>query len=402
MGSIADELAIIPFLRRAPTEQLRASAPLWEQHALAPGEVLWKAGGAVDALAVLLVGELSAEVEGTAVGRVLPGELVGEASAFFANATRSATLRARTSSQVLTLSNASLHTLRWQGSSVYDALLEQGLVSLVRRIGATNVRIAQVATGGVAAPTRTEPSVLVRFWKALRPGGPTGACPPIEPLLRRQPGLAEVSAEVVAALAQGFVAEPVEEGKILFLEGETGAAAWLVADGSVDVLRNVRGNRAELLANLGPGSLFGINTLVERGARTASCVAARPGWLYRMDAEGYSTLRGPNRLAWRESLLGSLATQIRNANSGLQRASGAKAAMPAHTATPSAGSPSSAAPSSAAPSSAGPSGRSTVDADAQFKELLKASGWLEGLPDVDLEAMEVVITEDQRRNPRRR
>ncbi|MES2644794.1 MAG: cyclic nucleotide-binding domain-containing protein [Myxococcota bacterium] len=377
MGTIADELAIIPFFRKVPPQQLRASAPLWEQHSLVPGEVLWDIGGEVDALAVLVLGELSAEVDGTVVGRVLPGELLGEASAFFASATRSATLRARTTSQVLTLSVASLHTMRWQGNSVYDALLEQGLVTLVRRIGATNVRIAQVATGGVAAPARTEPSAFVRFWKALRPGGPAGACPPIEPLLRRQPGLSDISGEVIGALAQGFVAEPVEEGRILFLEGEPGAAAWLVADGGVDVLRNVRGDRAELLASLGPGSIFGINTLIERGARTASCVAARPGWLYRMDVEGYGSLRGPNRLAWRESLLGALATQIRNANNALQRVSGDKPLRPAPT-------------------------RAASDGDKHFQELLKASGWLEGLPDVDLEKMEVVVTEDQRRNPRRR
>ncbi|MDP2306951.1 MAG: cyclic nucleotide-binding domain-containing protein [Pseudomonadota bacterium] len=381
MGTIADELAIIPFLRRAPDAQLRASAPLWEQYSLAPGEVFWDIGGPVDALAVVVLGELVAEVDGTEVGRVLPGELLGEASAFFAGATRSATLRARTAAQVLTLPVASLHTLRWQGSGVYDALLEQGLLTLVRRVGATNVRIAQVATGGVAAPARTEPSALVRFWKALRPGGPSGPCPPIEPLLRRQPGLADVDGEVIAALARGFQAEPVEEGKILFLEGEQGAAAWLVADGGVDVLRNVRGDRAELLANLGPGSLFGINTLIERGPRTASCVAARPGWLYKMDADGYASLRGPNRLVWRESLLGSLATQIRNANTALQRASGGK---PVRAAAPR------------------PAARTTADDDGRFQELLRASGWLEGLPDIDLEKMEVVIDEDQRRNPKRK
>lgn len=385
MGSIADELATIPFLRRAPTAELRGSAPLWEQHALAPGEVLWVAGRAVDAMAVLVVGELVAELDGVVVGRVLPGELLGEASAFFSGATRTATLRARTSSQVLALPISSLHTMRWQGSGVYDALLEQALLTLVRRVGATNLRIAQVATGGVAAPARTEPSVLVRFWKALRPGGPTNACPPIEPLLRRQPGLHDVDGELIAALAQGFVAEPVEEGQILFLEGEPGAAAWLVADGEIDVLRHVRGDRAERLASLGVGSLLGINTLIERGPRTASCVAVRAGWLYRMDAEGYGRLRGANRLTWRESMLGSLATQIRNANASLQHAAGGKAAGVRTSVPP--GSPARA---------------SRKDDDAQFQELLRASGWLEGLPDVDLSKMEVVVSEDQRRNPRRR
>jgi CRP-like cAMP-binding protein len=387
LGTIADELATIPFLRRAPQAQVRASAPLWESCALGPGEVLWGVGEQVDAVGLLVLGELSVELDGTVVGRVLPGELLGEASGFFSDTTRSATLRARSACQVLSLPVGSLHTLRWQGSGVYDALLEQALVTLARRVSATNARIAEVATGGQAAPARTEPSALVRFWKALRPGGPSGACPPIEPLLRRQPGLADIDGETLAALAQGFVAEPVEEGRILFLEGESGEAAWLVADGEIGVLRNVRGDRAELLAQLGPGSLVGVNTLVERAARTASCVATRPSWLYRMDAEGYERLRGPNRLAWRESLLASLATQIRNANASLQRASGGKPR------TASDGQVTTAPPRAGAGAAPG---------EHDFSELLRASGWLEGLPSIDLEAMEVVVTEDQRRNPRKR
>ncbi len=375
MGSIADELATIPFLRRVPAAELRASAPLWELVALGPGEALWEGGTAVDAVGIVLVGELVAELDGVVVGRVLPGELAGEASAFFAGRTRSATLRARTPAQVVALPVPSLHTLRWQRSPVYDALLDQALLTLTRRVSATNVRIAQVATGGVAAPARTEPSALVRLWKALRPGGPGGPCPALEPLLRRQPGLADADGETLAVLASAFVAEPVQEGQVVFLEGEPGAAAWLVADGQIDVLRNVRGDRAELLARLGPGSLFGINALVEKGARTASCVAAGPGWLYRMDADGYGRLRGPNRLAWRECLLGVLTTQIRNANAALQKASGG--------------------PQAPARPRAEPVG------DAAFQDLLRASGWLEGVPDDALAAVQVVTTDDAKRNRKR-
>lgn len=382
MGTIADELATIPFLRRVAAHELRGSAPLWEQVALSPGEELWGDGEAVDSLAILLLGELSAELDGVVVGRVMPGEVLGEASAFFAGSTRSATLRARLASQVIELPVPSLHTLRWQKSGVYDALLDQALITLVRRVAATNQRIAQTATGGAAVPSRVEPSALVRLWKVLRPGGPSGPCPAIDPLLRKQPGLASVDGEVTAAIAQAFTAEPLQEGQVVFLEGEPGAAAFLVADGQIDVLRNVRGERAELLASLSAGSLFGFNTLIERGARTASCVAARPGWLYRMDAEGYTKLRGANRLIWRECLLATLATQIRNANHSLQRASGVRP-KPASR------------PEAAAPR--GPQGPDTA-----FQDLLRASGWLEGVPDSALDQIEVVVTDDQRRNPRKR
>ncbi len=401
MGTVGDELAIIPFLQRASAAELRASAPLWEALSLSAGEALWDEGAAVDELGVLVCGELAAELGGTVVGKVLPGELLGEASAFFAGATRTATLRAKTSAQILTLPVPSLHTLRWQRNTVYGALLDQALLTLARRIRAADVSLAQVARGGTAAPSRAEPSALVRFWKTLRPGGPTRPCPPLEPLLRTQPGMKTAAAPAVEALCAAFVAEPVTEGQVVFLEGDPGAAAWVVAEGQIDVLRHVRGDRAELLATLGPGSPFGINTLVERGSRTASCVAARPGWLWRMDAEVFGKLRGEERLVWRESVLGALATQLRGANTALAYASEAPARGPgapnAAASAPRSGA-GSGTPSGAPSGKAG--GGSGTEGD-RFQDLLRASGWLEGLPTGELEQMEVVITEDQRRNPRR-
>ncbi len=377
MSTVTDELLALPFFRRVAPVDVRASAPLWNEVSLSPRDILWRQGDAVDELGVTVVGDLAAEVNGVEVGRVLPGELIGEASAFFHGTMRSASLRARSAVQVLTLSTASLRTLRWQRSPVYDALLEQALVTLVRRVRATDARIAQVAQGTAAAPARTEPSALVRFWKALRPGGPTGACPPLASLIRKQPGLKDVSDELVAAIGAGFVQEPVQEGQILFLEGEPGAASYIVADGQVDVLRHVRGERAELLASLRAGDQFGINTLVERGSRTASCVAASAGWLYRMDAEAFGKLRGEARLVWRESVLAALASQIRNANTALQRATPAEERVRSAASEP-------------------------VREDG-FKQLLKASGFLEGLPtDSELESLQVVETEDARRNPRKR
>lgn len=378
MASIADELVSIPFLARASAPALRASAPLWELVSLDPGEALWDAGAAVDELAVVLLGELGAESGGVEVGRVLPGEICGEAC-FFEGAVRTATLRARTPTQALTLSAASLRTLRWQRSRVYEVLLEQSLISMVRRIKATDAKIAQVVHGGVAAPSRQEPSVLARLWKALRPGGPTGPCPPIEPLLRRLPGLREIDGESLAALTQAFVAEPAEEGSVLFLEGDAGSACYLVADGAVDVLRHVRGSRAELLAQLNAGDFFGANTLVEKGARTASCLAASPAWLYRMDAEAFHKLAGDTRMLFRECVLATLGSQIRNANACLERAVRGASPRPA---------------TSAAPPSKGDG----------FQDLLRASGYLEGLPaaEAELEQLEVVRSEDDRRNPKKR
>ncbi|HNC94926.1 MAG TPA: cyclic nucleotide-binding domain-containing protein [Myxococcota bacterium] len=367
MAALIDELLFLPFLRRVTHAEIRSSLPLWTQILVNPGEMLWEQGEPVEELAIVASGELSASVDGLEVGRVLPGELIGEASAFFGGSTRSARLMARKTASVLCLSLDGLATLRQQRNGMYESLLEQALLALVRRIRNTDQKIAQVAEGDQAAPVRTEPSALVRLWKTLVPGGPKGPCPPLEPLLMRYPGLRQVSPEVVATIAASFVAEPVEEGQIIFLEGEQGAAAYLIAEGKIAVLRHVRGQKAELLATLKVGDQFGINTLVEKGPRTASCVAPEAGWLYRLDAAAHAALRGDAKMAWNECIAASLSSQLRNANAALKRET---------------------------PREAG-----AAEEKGNFKQLLQASGYLQGgtVDEDELDQFEVVNTEHTRR-----
>lgn len=381
MAAIIDELIFLPFFRRVSSNDIRATLPLWGQVMLQPGDMLWMEQTAADELAIVTSGELIASVDGVEVGKVLPAEMVGEVSAFFSKQVRSATLIARKPSVLLTLKVEGLRALRWQRNPLYELLLEQANVGLVRRIRNTDMRIAQVANGDIPAPVRSEPSALVRLWKALRPGGPKNECPALAPLLARQPVLRDVEPDLVADLCGGFTATPMSEGEIIFLEGESGEAAYIVADGQVGVMRNVRGQKAEMLATLKAGDQFGLNTLVEKGPRTASCVAASAGWLYKMDGAAFNSMRGDGRMVWRECVLASLASQLRNANAALQRE------------TPS-------SPGVAAANSA-PVAEPKAD---RFQQLLKASGYLQGLPveEAELESFQVMDTPDAIRNRKKR
>lgn len=370
-SAIVERLQSIPFFRRVALPDIRRSAPFWEVRTLGVGEVLWEQGTAASALGVVVDGTLAARVDNTEVGVIRTGELVGEVGAFFAGARRSATLVSGGVSILLTLDMEGLRTLRQQGSGVYDALLEQALLTLTRRIRTTDLQIAKLAHGDRPQPVKSEPSTLLRIWRVFRPGGPSGPCPPIEPLLQRQAGLMDAHGEMLSALAQAFEAEAVEEGKILCMEGEVGASAYLVADGKVEVVRNVRGNQAELLATLGPGDLFGINTLVEKGTRTASCVAGTAGWVYRIDQDRMRGLGTVVARLWRESMLGALSTQLRNANNVLHRLNG---------------------------------GKTILVPESDFQNLLLASGYLEGLQvaEGELDQVQVVYTDEQKRNPKNR
>lgn len=319
MRSVADDLQQVRFLSHISLSQIRTAATFFNGFDLEPGEALWREGDPALELAVLVSGELLATTRGVEVGRIHSNEVVGEASVFLGSRQRSATLGALEGCRVVTLQVTGLRRLRDMGSPVYECLLSQALCLQVRRIRATDLRIARVALGDRPAPTRREASVLARMWRALRPGGPSVPCPALEPLLRALPLLEVAPQSVIDELAPLFAAQAVEEGEILCLEGEPGAAAFLIADGHIDVLRHVRGERAENLATLGPGDLIGVNTLVERGNRTASCVAAEAGWVYRIQAEHFDSPTGLTRRTWHESVLATLSTQLQSANAVLNR-----------------------------------------------------------------------------------
>ena len=380
MASIAEEMANTPIFRTVSVLDLRNSAHLWAERRVPPGAVLWKQGTAVEELALVASGMLVASVDGTEVGRILPAEIIGEVGAFIDGSVRSATLTTAQPTVLFTLRAEKLSELRRQYRSVYEALLEQALQALIKRIRTTNLQIAQSALGDKPAPARTEPSALLRLWKSLRPGGPRDTCPALEPLLCQQPTLRRAAPEVIEELARAFTPEAVEEGHILCMEGEAGASAWIVASGQIDVLRNVRGQKAELLTSLPVGSLFGINTLIERGHRTASCVASSAGWLWRIDIDAHQKLKGEARLCWRENLLAALSFQIRSANSALLRT------VPVQR-----------------PVSRVQRNREE-DEDHRFQNLLKASGFLESLPtdEHNLEKLTVVYDEDSDRNRKRK
>ena len=219
MYDLEDALAAIPLFARVPARDVRASAPLWLQTTIVAGDVLWAEGAEADGVAVVVRGELVARVAGAEVGVVGPGELVGEATAFLGELRRGATLSARTETTCVCLSGVGLQQLREQRSGVYAALLSRALVTLSRRVRATDHRVGELASGEVEAPTRAETTAMARLWKALRPGGPKSACPLLSPLLRRRPTLEHVDEAVLRALVQAFRPAPIEEGGVFLQEG---------------------------------------------------------------------------------------------------------------------------------------------------------------------------------------
>lgn len=319
MSALVAGLTLYPTFQELPAGALQASAPWWSARSLAPGEVIWRQGEPSDGLAIVLRGEVAARLDDLDLGRVGHGGLIGEVSAFVPGATRTATVTAVGPVDLAVLPRAGLVALRDDASPVYEALLAQALRAISRRLRTSNLRVAALATGTTALPSRDPPGTLARMWRRFVPGLPKGACPPIAPLLRAQPGLAHTTEANLEALGRGFTAEALPEGHVLCLESEEADCAWVIAEGKVDVLRTVEGNRAERLASLGPGDLLGAGALVERTTRTASCVTAAPTWAWRISLTDLGRLDGPAAVTWKEMVIGALSTQLRLAQQALAR-----------------------------------------------------------------------------------
>ncbi len=316
---VAEALSRLNTFAEVPLTALQASAPLWCEQRLEQGAALWQSGQGTYELGLLLSGRLSVVVAGTEVGRVDPGQLVGETSVFTARVPRTATILAARDSRVLLLSTGDLDQLRGRLPALYDALLDQALVQIVRRINATDLELARIAPGELPAPRRREEGIIQRLLKQLardRPGTP----PIITPILRSMEGIAGSSEAAVAQLSTHFEPKHVDGGEPIFLEGEHGSSVYLIAEGEVDVLRNMPGRSALGLVTLGAGSMFGTGCLITGGGRRgASCVAASPCWLYELTQDSYRHLKGDIGRLWREAMMGDLRSQIIQANALLLR-----------------------------------------------------------------------------------
>ncbi len=311
-----------PF-KQVPPEALRDSLPLWQTAQLKAGRMLWKQGRPADSLGLIHAGGLEVMVNGTVIDQVKAPAMVGETAIFITGSQRIATLRASATTVVLVLASGGLRKLRERESPLYSAILEHALVSTQRRCQLLDRQISQLRQGNFAAPPPKEQDhFFSRLWHRLRPlpePDPSG-CPPLDGLLARQPVLADQPA-IRAALVPSFTAQHFRQGETIAREGEHDPRAFVLAAGRVDALRTVEERGAALLlARFEPGSIFGVQALVDDGERTASLVATTDGWLYHIDRAAHDRMAPQIRTAWLEAMLAVLTAQCQNAGHALHSA----------------------------------------------------------------------------------
>ncbi len=96
------------------------------------------------------------------------------------------------------------------------------------------------------------------------------------PSVPRLPLFSSLDATGLAELSRLFEGVWVDAGSQVIEQGSTGAEAFVLARGELEVLRRSGGGEVQRLARLGVGTMFGEMALLSRTPRAASVVAVRP------------------------------------------------------------------------------------------------------------------------------
>jgi MFS family permease len=101
-------------------------------------------------------------------------------------------------------------------------------------------------------------------------------------LLRRSQIFAPLPPPTLEQLAESLEEVPIEPGRVVVRQGETGDRFYLVRDGTLQVAINGRE-----VQTLGPGDSFGEIALLRDVPRTASVIARSEGMLYALDRDTF-------------------------------------------------------------------------------------------------------------------
>lgn len=179
--------------------------------------------------------------------------------------------------------------------------------SLCRQLKAVNHQISEALTlradGAASAVPRQVPPRVSRMVRVVGTDSSSGES--IEPrALAGFPAFRDFTELEITELLRSMRRWDLARGTLLFQEGDEGYTCFVVVRGVVDVSVKVRG-QPQLLAQLGPGSIFGQASLIDAEPRTVSCSIRRDAVLAEIDSAACERLlNSGNPLALK--LLGAL------------------------------------------------------------------------------------------------
>ncbi len=231
--------------------------------AVSAGTRIIEEGETDPSLVIVMRGELDIVTGDTKLGKAGAGDIVGE-MALFMQGMRSASVVARADCQLLLLDRPNYEWLRHVGHPLAFSVELHALTMLADRLRHTGDRIATLAEGTDIAHVVPPAGFFDRVASALGSGGSMypGKLDG-KAILGAMALFAGVEPVVLEEVAGHFVPMGARRGHFLCTEGETGNDMYVLASGSVDVLVATHGDKAEHVAELGPGAALGMCSLMQ-------------------------------------------------------------------------------------------------------------------------------------------
>jgi CRP-like cAMP-binding protein len=303
--SLVDAQDMQEVLRVLRPVQLTAGDVLFREGE--PGKAMWVLGEGAE----VSINATQSGKRPVAVAYARKGDVIGE-MALVDDGPRSATAVVTQDGHAHQIDAQEFHSMRATFVPAAFKILRKISLDLCKRLRATNERIV---------PSGRQ--------KVQTPALPPGRRPEVAELDAFAP-FAALPAVVKLALAQKLEYYEFSELTPLFAEGEPSDGAYFLIEGEVSVGRN-----GKTLANLPPGTMFGVVACIDAGPRSASCLTTGPAKLFRMSDRHFDTLfASGHRFAYQmvDLVARQLVQHVRDANRMIPLPG--KAAGPAREAKP--------------------------------------------------------------------
>jgi CRP-like cAMP-binding protein len=289
--SLVEPPEMMDILRLLRPVELEAGRVLFREGE--PGKAMWVMGKGVE---VTVSATPAGQKRPVAVAYAREGEVLGE-MALVDDGPRSGTAVVMQGGHAHEIDANEFHALRSTFNPAAFKVLRRICVDLCTRLRATNERIVPSGGGHVETPPLAT---------GVRPTGD---------VMDLFPPFQQLPAVVKLALAQKLQLLEVQEITPLFAEGEVSDGCWFLLDGEVSVGRN-----GKTLANLTPGTMFGLVSAIDQGRRSASCVTTGPARLLKLGDKDFDALfAAGHRFAFQivDLVARQLVHHLRNANAML-------------------------------------------------------------------------------------
>ena len=315
------ELDFVRIFRGAPNSAVQDFLTQCEAVEVGPDELLVSEGETDRSMIIVLRGELQITAGAVPLKRCGPGSLVGELALLGAVDTRIASVRTRVTSELLVLTVEGLENLRASENAIVPLLENRVLGDLAANLRETDRLIAEVAVGTDMERIQSA-GLVARLGRMFGRGGtPGGRCPDPVDVLRQSYAFNDLPDEIAAQLARHLEPVAVAAGEKVLTEGSMNGDAFIVADGVIGVYRATRSEKHEKIGKLERGALFGHVSIIDTLARTATCVAEQPTWLFRIEralCEAVVATDAPDARILRRGMIRALGIQLHGANKHLQ------------------------------------------------------------------------------------